>query len=207
MKVIERVEIKTEFADTARLHEHPYPTHTRSTGTIHLTDILRKIAIQTGILDDEEQADEMPLRMFLGMAWEQMCVRLYPNIWWQPGEVERDGVVGSPDGYSIDPTRGYETVIEEFKYTSKSLRVKGGSAGSMKDITKETLWVWQVGSYLAMHPDRPTLVRFHICWANGSYDYPLHPVYIRYLIRFTDDEVNNIWRMVVANKGLCDAKD
>jgi len=203
VKVVEQVEVGIDWTDANLLHEHPYPTHKRSAG-LHLTDILRQIAIQTGMLTDEEQADLMPLRMFLGMAWEQMCVRLYPEIWWQPGEVERDGVVGSPDGYSctFQTDDDNEGVIEEWKYTAKSMRIKGGSAGSHKDVTTETLWMWQVMGYCAMHPCRPTLARMHVCWTNGDYTYPLTPRYIRYLVRLEESEIENVWKMVVSNRHL-----
>ena len=208
MKLLEQTEIKLEWFDLNKLHPHPYPQHKRSKG-LHLTDVLRKIAIKNGILTEEDRTDEAPLRVFLGMAWEQMCVRLYPEMRWQPGEVSRDGVAGSPDGYSpltinstsphIPQTR--EDCIDEFKYTAKSIRKKGGQPDELKDIGGEWLWMMQIKGYLAAHPAHPTLARLHVCWARGNYTYPyMTERYVRYLIRFTTEEIEGCWEMVKKNR-------
>lgn len=199
MQVLEQTEIKLEWKDSLRLYEHPYPTYKRSKG-IHVTDVLRYIAIKTNLLTDEDRNDDMPLRVFLGMAWEQMCVRLYdPNeIKWQPGELERDGIMGSPDGFSMDwhPTIDIPTdmCIEEFKYTAKSLRKKGGEPDQLKDITREWLWMNQVMAYCNMAG--LNMARLHVCWACGNYVYPLTERYVRYLIRFEPRELEGNWKMI-----------
>lgn len=200
MRVLEQTEITLSWLDADKLHPHPYPTHKRSAG-VHLTDILRYIAIQTNQLTDADRDDEMPLRVFLGMAWEQMAARLYPEMIWQPMELERDGIAGSMDGLSLlEPSGELEQVVEEFKYTAKSMRVPGGKADQHKDIRTEVLWMWQVMGYLAMLPGEPTLARLHVCWSRGAYVYPLRESYIRYLIRFERAEIENTWRMVLNHK-------
>jgi hypothetical protein len=210
MKLLEQTEIKLEWFDLNKLHPHPYPQHKRSKG-LHLTDILRKIAIRNNMLTEEDRTDEAPLRVFLGMCWEAGCVRLYPDMKWQPGEVSRDGVAGSPDGESTltlasghDQAGGgdiyRELAVEEFKYTAKSIRKKGGKPDELKDIGGEWLWMMQVKGYLAMHPSRPTLARLHVCWARGNYQWPMEERYVRYLIRFTQEEIEGCWAMVKKNR-------
>jgi hypothetical protein len=204
MQLLEQTEIKLEWFDLNKLHEHPYPKHKRSKG-LHLSDILRKIAIKNNVLKDEDRADEVPLRVFIGMAWEQACVRLYPEIRWQPEELTRDGVAGSPDGFSYNILHGTallgdEGIIEEFKFTAKSLRKKGSTPDDLKDIRDEWLWMQQVMGYCNMHPGRLTLARLHVCWECGNYVYPLQERYIRYLIRFEPRELEGNWKMVVKNR-------
>lgn len=209
MDILEQTEIQLEWPDTNKLCVHPYPTHKRS-GGIHLSDILRKIAVSTGQLKDEDRDDEMPIRVFLGLAWEQMAARLYPNMIWQPSEVKRDGIAGSPDGYTYkgglieepDGTRHQdgELIIDEFKYTGKSLRVKGGTPDQLKDIRGEWLWMHQGMGYCNMHEYRPDKVRYHVCWAMGNYTFPIKERYIRYLIQFSPNELEGNWKMVVKNK-------
>lgn len=196
MEILEQTEIVLEWPDTNKLCVHPYPTHKRSKG-IHLSDILRKIAISTGQLRDEDRDDEMPLRVFLGICWEMGCVRLYPDVIWQPGEIKRSGIIGSPDGYG---TYNDELTIEEWKFTAKSLRQKGADKDTCKDIGQEWLWMMQVKGYCWLHPDQPRLVRLHVCWVCGNYVYPLTEKYIRYLIRFTDNEVEGVGQMITKNK-------
>jgi len=210
MQILEQVEVKLNWEDFNSLIEHPYPKHVRSKG-IHVSDILRKIAIKTGVLTETEVAEEFaPLRVFLGIAWEAACVRLYDDIRWQPGELKRDGIAGSPDGESLwcddepDPEDGYnksgEIVIDEFKYTAKSCRIPGSGPDTIRDITQDWLWRNQVLAYMAMHPSKPTLVRWHICYANGNYKFPMTERYIKYLCRASTAEIENCWSMIKRNK-------
>ncbi len=205
MQILEQVEIKLDWKDLNNLHEHKYPTYTRSKG-LHVTDILRKIALKTGQLKQSELDDEFaPLRVFLGMAWEQMCVRLYPETRWQPGELKWDGISGSPDGYCLNTA---ENTIEEFKFTAKSSRQPGQSSDTIRDVTKDWLWRNQILCYMALFQrcfeESCDLVRWHICYARGNYDYGvgMPPVerYIRYLCRAEPREIEGAYRMLVKNK-------
>ena len=178
--------------------------------------------VNTGRLTVEDRDDEMPLRMAMGMAWEDWAVGLWPDMEWQPGELCRDGIYGSPDGRSIlrlclkcgtpatEKMREFELecpcggeirgtpVIEEFKMTYKS--------AFTHPILNETLWLYQGGGYCAMTqpPDSPMVtgylpteyVRLHINWLNGTYR-PPSPVYATYLIRFEKEWTERLWREVV----------
>lgn len=195
MKVLEQTEINLEWKDIPELYEHPILNTPRSAG-VHLSNILRKVAIDTGQLSEGDRDDEMPLRVFLGLAWEAMAVRLYKDIAWQPGEFERDGIYMTPDG--ISEIKGLGTVVEEFKYTGKSLRVKGGDKDQLKSITGEWMWIQQgLGYCNAVGTD---LVRYHVCWSRGVYSYPMVERYIRYLVQFSRLELEGNWKMVMKNK-------
>ena len=204
MKLLEQVEISLDWLDASTLHEHPYPQHKRSTDKVHVSTILRYLAVKMGKLDDSEKEDEMPLRVFLGMAWEQMVVRLYDGIWWQPGELVLNEIAGSPDGYSYDD-KG-DLLIEEMKYTGKSLRTPGGKEDQLKDIISEWLWISQVKAYCFMHEEKPTKARFHICWSRGVYTYPLRERYMRYVVQFTREELEQNWKMIT-NHAKCVSKE
>lgn len=216
MKLLEQVELKLDWLDASTLHEHPYPQHKRSTDKVHVTDILRYIAVESKKLDDSDRDDEMPVCVLLGMGWEMACARLYPEMWWQPGEFDKDRVIGSPDGLSVaGETEGDfrlvelglirtgESIIDEFKYTKKSMRKPGGSPDEMKDLNSEWLWAQQVLSYMAMSEYNIRLVRFHVLWSRGNYDFKgggNKERYVRYLLRAEDREVESTWRMIMNHK-------
>jgi hypothetical protein len=219
MKLLEQVEVKLDWLDANNLHEHPVPKHKRSTNKIHVSEILRYIAVESKKLSDSDRDDEMPVCVLLGMGWEQACAKLYPNMFWQPGEVERDGIAGSPDGLSLneqkiilkEPRRAIDCtaadigdpIIEEFKYTKKSMRKPGGTPDEMKDICGEWLWMAQTLAYCKMHEDQPRLVRFHVLWSRGNYDYKSKgnvERYVRYLIRVENREVDANWNMILNHK-------
>lgn len=206
MKILEVKEIKLEWRDIDARVNHPLPTQIRSTHLPHVTGILQHIAIQTGQLSDEDRADEMPLRVAVGMGWEWFAAGLYPDMQWQPGELERDGVVGSPDGFSLINLPGSPLIgpvvpiVEEFKYTAKSMRVKGGKPDQLKDIRREWMWMAQAQSYCIMHPAEIKHVRFHVNWSCGSYVYPLQERYMRYLIEFSEEELRANWSMILSHR-------
>ena len=198
MRVIEKVEIKLEWKDIDSRVVHPRPTYKRSTGkkVKHVMEILRHVAVNNGRLRDEDRIDEMPLVVGLGMAFEEWCAGLYPNMHLQPGEVKREGVAGNPDGFD---SIFIGDLVDEFKFTYKSLRKR-------QDIRDEWMWMQQVMAYINIIDQekyvfggevfRPSHGRFHICWANGDYTYPLQPRYIRYLVEFGRMELEENWNMM-----------
>ncbi len=248
-RLLEQTEIRMEWADVARRIHHPFPeSHPRSPG-VHLSGVLRYIALEAGILSkpgvestsgkqlQDVDEEEMPLRMMLGMFFEEGAVGLYPEMQWQPGELERDRVFGTPDGMSIieiapksstvagvskdgakgggptgnwgqdakrnhaatHPSVSSSFVVEEFKLTWKS----EWNYGKDRFLTVNWLWMNQGKGYLALaqHNGFENLrhVRFHICWVNGDYR-PPQPKLCRYLVEFSQAEIDNLWRLVLRNK-------
>lgn len=212
MILVEAVDVQLEWSDLQRLTYHVGAREVRSTG-LHVSDVLRHLAVQGNRYTDEDHEDDMPLRVLLGLAFEEAAARLYEGMNWQPGQLECDGVVGSPDGLTWLGSIGKfelgnpDFVIEEFKYTGKSQRVKGGGPGDLKDIRTEWTWMQQGMSYINLYRRvyknlyrGINRCRFHICWKYGNYVKPFTEKYVRYLVEFSEAELAGNWAMLQAFK-------
>jgi hypothetical protein len=195
-------EVKIEWTDiNSRVTHEKGSPHARTPG-IHLSGVLRHIAISAGILkgvdpvtgkwdgDKDIDEEEMPMRMAIGMAWEDWAVGLYPDMLHQPGELERDNVFGTPDGITYDPFGDEPAIIEEFKATWLS--------SWKKDITQKWLWMHQGMGYCSMY-GLARRVRYHVLWMNGDYR-PPSPKYMTYLVEFSQAELDRGWALVLRNK-------
>lgn len=207
MKVISAKQVTLDWSDfskVGRYGSHIFSTNGRkrthrSTG-VHVSEILKYIVKELNMLKsiDQDDLDEAPLRMFLGMGWEYIIVSLIDGLVWQPGELIRDGIAGSPDGrrmIRVGPLM--RQCITEMKFTKKSSR--------NFDITelKHRWWIWQMMSYLAMEASKQDLMygEFHICFARGDYSQFLQPEeYHQYLIEFDRVELEKHWAMVLKYK-------
>lgn len=194
-EVVEQTEIGLEWMDLQRMTRHVRLVHTRSKG-VHLSGVIKEIAIRRKLLTVEEQIDDMPTVVLLGIAWEDAAVQLYPHIIWQPGEVELNGIYMSPDGEhsGIFVPPNFDTpvnVLDEFKLTYKSNR-------NRQDIRAEQMWMMQIMGYLKAKGW--LWARLHVLWACDNYVMPFRPKYIRYLIRFTQDELDRNWAMMLKYK-------
>jgi hypothetical protein len=120
----------------------------------------------------------------VGFIWEELLSLAYRNyavpIGERPGEVERDGIIGSPDAMNFNIWRP-----EEFKFTWRSAKK-----------TPDTIWKYmtQVKAYLKMLDAREMMMR--VLYANGFYD-GKGPVYKCGLVRFDRWEIDDNWRMLV----------
>jgi hypothetical protein len=188
-KLLESNRISLDWADilNRKPRKRPAVASKRSAG-VHLSGIISHCL---GLGKDENE-EEFPLCMAMGMAWEDWAVGLFPEISWQPGEQEKDGVFATPDGgsYAADPA-GLKYTIEEFKLTWQSRRTHG------QDITKETKWMWQLaGNCFMSTPCRHA--RLHVNWACGEYKFgPPKPEYYTYLLEFSERELKEFWQNVV----------
>lgn len=205
------VEVKLDWSDLNNLTYHPQPvSRSRSEGT-HVSGILKDLALQQKLFTNEDRDDEMPLRILLGLGFEEGGARLYPDMVWQPGELICQGIAGNPDGLTYPDEFPADAFIDEFKYTGKSQRVKGtkpqpdGSfrAQDLKDIRTEWMWMQQGMSYINLYRKTGQFrylnkCRFHICWKFGTYTFPQSEVYMRYLVEFTEAELNGNWAMLMA---------
>src|SRR6266571_1050494 len=113
MTLLDTTEVFIELSDIERrIRPKPdseWTAKPRSKG-VHVSDILQYAWYGSSSDEDRErkkkEADEdleiLPLRMALGLAWEEWVAGLYPEMEWQPGEFEKDGIIGSPDGIARD---------------------------------------------------------------------------------------------------------
>ena len=196
MTVVEVVEVKLEWRDLENLTDHDRPKNRPRSPGVHVSGILKHVARMRKAWTREDEDDEMPLRILLGLAFEESAARLYKDLWWQPGEFELSDGMGPTVYGSLD---GLEDIgfpcfrVHEFKYTGKSLREKGGKEDQLKDIRTEWLWMQQGMSYVNMVRARGMKADscvFHICWKYGVYgQWPLTERYFRYLVRFEEREL------------------
>lgn len=161
----------------------------RSSG-VHLSGIIRYCL---DLDKSDRDPDFMPLCMALGLAWEAWAVGLFPDVVWQPGEEELDGVFCTPDGMSVMGIGdNREVVLEEWKATYKS-RARYGS-----NILGQPLWMWQLCGMCKVLGVR--YARLHIFWIAGDYRPPT-PKYVTYLIEFSQTEIDLFWdRVILTNK-------
>lgn len=181
------------------------------TSGIHLSGILRKMALEYGKLPAEyansnagtliretpiEQAGSISAlcRMAFGMAWEQWIVQhathYWPGFMHQPGEFIRDDIRGTPDGLSEEPDGS--PAIHEFKFTWKSM-------GKNKPIDGEWLWLAQIAGYAALVSEAlccPCIKAYlHVAYAMGDYTRGPEsgPKYKVYAIDMNQEEVEMAW--------------
>lgn len=212
------------------------------TSGIHLSGILRKMALEAGKLPAEYANSnagtlirETPVgmagdvsalcRMAFGMAWEQWIVAhirsaqqpwptsrdgwgtrglVWPGFVHQPGEFERDNILGTPDGVSDEPDG--TPAIHEFKFTYKSMSAN-------KPIEGEWLWLAQVVGYAALVSATLccpcTRAYLHVAYAMGDYSRGpgSGPKYKVYQIGMSAEEVERAWEEYVKNKGIAEPEE
>jgi hypothetical protein len=172
------------------------PTTPRTPG-VHEGAVLKYLAQAAGKLGSEEDSPFekfsptcYPLMPALGVMWEELVASLDHTILWQPGEWMRDNIYGTPDGLRFDD----DVCLCEVKQTTKKIQ------------SIETCWMYlrQGMNYCAMSEPsgwgKIRRVEYHVCWLLGDYARPYQPRYTVSLVEFTDAEVEDWWRKMVAVK-------
>lgn len=204
MKILDIVEIKIQAVDFSVMVQHPWKKHETDHNCSGVTKLLRSIAVQSGKMTVQDEQDELPLRLLVGMGMEAILAQLYPDMTWQPGRLSFEGIEGHPDGLS---TLTHPSIAdpfycnEEFKYTAKSIREKGKKADELKDVRAEWMWQRQQMSYCKLWSEELSVPvrhsRLHVVWAMNAYEkYTLDERYMRYLIEYSDEEIEGNWAML-----------
>lgn len=188
--------------------------YTRSPG-VHLSSIIRCLAIDMGILTDE-QAEELQLvdvrhildpvallRISIGLAWEEWYigkVLSQEGVTKHPGEMYVDGVYMTPDGESLDviiTERGEENVlrIHEVKATYKSTNTVGSTAEALQ---KQWMWMAQLMGYC--HAAKTRHAKLHVLFVDGNYRMPMKPKLTVFEIEFTDKDIKDNWTLIQEGK-------
>lgn len=152
----------------------------RTCDRLHLSDIYTDL--ERTLFPKASTAD-MTNRLWaeVGFLWETTLSRsLAEHCGTRPGEVELDGIVGSPDGY--DPDSG---ILYEYKSTWKSI----------KNAHPTQVWKWQVQVKGYCKMLGVSTVMFHVLYIMGDYR-GSGPLYRSYLITFTDREIDENWQML-----------
>lgn len=183
--LLRRVHLPRQVDPTTHLIVPP-----KRTPGLHLSGLIRYVAETSRITDrvKEIAAEEYPLAFAMGVAWEEFAVSLYPEIVWQPGEVD-EPVIMTCDGITVhDGTGKTGFILEEFKRSRAKKK-----PGHLFCCDK---WAWMhqgMGYCIGYQTD---LVRWHVLW---DMEFP-QPIYTKYLVSFSVEELSNMRRMIDANK-------
>lgn len=191
MRILYERPIQLTPASMAARTQRPFICQPRSRG-VHVQAINRALGVAAGKLDDSD-GDDYPFERFsdtcyplmpaLGVAWEEFRASHYSEseLLWQPGELERDGIFGNPDGLYIPEP---QVALWECKETTK------------KAQRIDSCWMYmkQGLSYCAMSGQ--TRVLYDICWLLGDYSRPYKPVGTTTLVEFEERECESWWTIL-----------
>jgi len=167
-------ELKEEFPWTTE------QTGKRSTGKPHVTGLIR--ALEVGIQETSGKAisDATRMQFEKGWLWEAtLSMAFGEKSAHRPGEIELDGIVGSPDGLVLD-SKGDIVSVEEYKCTAYS---------SDKPITEHWRWMAQVKAYCKMVGATKCVFRvLHLSFV---------PVYKVWELVFSQRELDENWEALV----------
>lgn len=183
-------------------HDPPYPDRllgpaneagtSRSLDTLHLSTIIRDLEETCG---KESTFDEADLAFFRagGFLWEhafglghrEAVLQNHECEIIRPGEWEREGIVGSPDGIRADPYR-----IVETKCTWRSMR--------KLDSLEKHFWGWTVQMMAYCSMIGSTEAELHVFFVCGNYRPPF-PAVRSLLLEFDEQELMENWRMVTGH--------
>jgi hypothetical protein len=175
-------ELTVSIADLDHISQEQ--SATRSVG-LHVSGVIRHILVTSGL---EEQSDftddDLSLFAIIGRLWEQMLADVMFKLprYQRPGELERDGIFGSPD--AVDCVEGR---LMEFKVTWKS------SNRAIESFFKYKL---QVMAYLYMLG--LTECDLYVCFVCGNYRPPL-PQFKAWRLSFTEVELRTNWAVLKEN--------
>lgn len=163
----------------------------------HVSAIIRSLCLRLGHFAGDEnnpEAGRNQTRLELGSAFEDAVghalarryVKSDPERFVLPGELSKDGLLGTPD--LLDVT---DWAVIEIKLTWISSRHEPDSVKFWK------YWV-QLMAYCYMCE---TLIgRLHVCHLNGDYRASRDPEYNVWEARFTKRELVENWRMLITHQ-------
>lgn len=180
----------------------------------HLSAINARLGIAAKKLSDSDAygfpferitATHLPIMLALGQLWEESRASFFQDdeMLWQPGEMARDGIFGTPDGLVIAGSRnpgltGYrECGLGWTDDLPRSWECKRTSK-KICDVRDHWLYLKQCLGYCAM--GMPRLCQLDILYVDGNYMRPYQPCAISSLIEFTEAEIESWWCNVVKSK-------
>lgn len=179
---MKQVEISASIVDLLISSEQ---SQVRSAG-IHVSSVIkhmRTVMGSTGGWPDEELNNAGQI----GRIWEHVLARelaaagLGGQHVVRPGEIECEGIIGSPDGVDCAD----ETVIE----------MKATWQSSRKDIVTEfPWWQYQIKSYC--HMLGWTRARLYVLFVNGNYKPPM-PCVKAWEFQYSAGEIKSNWEMML----------
>lgn len=178
--------IRSEF-DLSSLIISPEQIAPRTPGN-HVSSIIKTMAMAMGKRDGDFTEEQLGRFATLGRLWEvQLSNALFKEPRYvRPGEVERDGIIGSPDCVDTE-----EWLVQEFKVTWVSYR-------DFESKLKFTEYLWQVKSYCYMlGMVRAHLIVLFVC---GNWREDPVPRPQQWSLLFTAQELQEHWRAMLTNR-------
>jgi hypothetical protein len=176
------------------------------TGKIHASDIIRFIEWRLDLAPQKKEGNpaiwDLPLCGEMGFIWEDILSYFLANRYTaRIGEMEKDGIVGSPDAIGPDPWGLVPLINEEYKLTWKSANA---------DVEKNWYYMTQFKTYAHMMGIQTTILRIiHIMadWSFRSHKnlvagdtYNIGPVRKTYRFEWFEEELEDNWQMLLTNR-------
>lgn len=197
----------------------PPPKQARSAG-VHVSSIIRCVAMETGILGQERLEDlslievgpsmrfsdpVVALRVCIGLAWEDWYipeVLALEGVIDHPGEYLVDGIYMSPDGEElsqiiVDRRPKHMMKVHEVKATYKSINTVGTVESS---VESQFLWMAQIKAYCKAI--KTTWADLHVLFLCGDYSYPIQPQLLRYHLEFDQEEIDYNWKLLTGYRDM-----
>lgn len=215
-----------------RIPEPPYGDRTPG---MHVSRIIRSIAIEAKILKTEEASSLSlieigggdsewwnsldpiaQIRVALGMAWEEWYLPKLPEVVYHPGEMNIEGVYMTMDGESLDDISlfvkemegRFTLAVHEVKATYKSTKTVG-------NLESQWMWLAQIKAYCKAANTR--VAYLHVLFLCGDYKYPISPSLGPHKeqpqvwrIEFTEEEIEQNWDLLmsyVRHRQVMDAEE
>lgn len=165
------------------------PMQNRSPG-VHVSHVINDLCVRLGHYNPDEWKNEGPdryTRMGMGSALEHAIIeryyRTYPDRFTVLGELERDGLYGTPDLFDM-----VASSVHEMKLTWMSSR---------HEIDSQKFWKYwrQLMAYCAML--RVNTGVLHVGFVNGNYKDDRSPIYRVWECEWTTEEIESNWRMLL----------
>lgn len=175
-------ELSVSTADFGNISQEQ--SQPRSVG-LHVSQIIHHIMVTSGLAEANDfTEDDLGMFAIIGRLWEQMLadVMFRPPRYQRPGEIEVDGIYGSPDAVDCE-----DGCLMEFKVTWKS---------SSRAIESFFKYMLQVKAYCYMLG--LTRVRLYVFFVCGNWKPPI-PQVKGWEIEFSPHELKDNWRMLVQN--------
>ena len=154
---------------------------------VHVSSIIRNIGIKIGTNKGNTfSEDDLNSFAVIGRLWERVLADLLfpPPQYERVGEIEADGIIGSPD------------CVDTQNWSDVEMKVTWVSSKDFINRQKFREYLYQCKAYCYMlGMVRARLIVLHVC---GNYAPPV-PVTKEYDLTFTTQELRDNWAMLKAN--------
>jgi len=177
------VRVSSRVLDLSRVVISDEQARTRSPG-LHLTGVIRHIQKVMKVQDDTFTELDLNHFALVGRCWERyLAEQVYqPPVWIRPGELEKDGIIGSPDVLNFE-----ENIVGEMKACWHSAKTP---------IESEWYYLTQVKAYCHIVGFKRAIIT--IVYVGGTWR-PPSPIPVEYTLLFGPGELQENWEMILRN--------